>query len=438
MARTSLLEQICAMDNLTVAWRKVRANIAVARRARSCGVDEVSVATFEQNWEANLAELQRAMLDGSYQPLPARQVVIGKVGGGQRTIGVLAVRDRIAQRAAHQVLEPLFEQEFLDCSYGFRPGRSVDDAIHRVLCYRQAGCAWVFDADINACFASLEHGLLMRFVGRTVHEERVLDLIRAWLQAGLLEADAALQQGSGFWDRAVERGNELLERTIDRGMRSLLGMGPVGGYAAYEDEWAYAGELDPALARREALKRVGGDALLLGLALARPFAGRALPGVRRLTRKRGVVLSAAGALGLAAAAGVWWALRRPTMRGRGMLQGGALSPLLANVYLHQFDQAMIDREHNLVRYADDFAVCCPDEEAAQAAGQDAAHILAELRLTLNPAKTQVTSFEQGFRFLGQHFQGDGLAPSGGERARRELQAARRNLRNTLTRLRNKK
>jgi len=102
MARTSLLEQICAMDNLTVAWRKVRANIAVARRARSCGVDEVSVATFEQNWEANLAELRRAMLDGSYQPLPARQVVIGKVGGGQRTIGVLAVRDRIAQRAAHQ------------------------------------------------------------------------------------------------------------------------------------------------------------------------------------------------------------------------------------------------------------------------------------------------------------------------------------------------
>jgi len=407
----SLIERIAALSNLTEAWRRVRGNIAVARRPHSFGVDEVSVFAFEQQWEANLAELSRALVEGSYQSLPVRRVEIGKPGGGKRTIGVLAVRDRIAQRAAQQVLEPLFEAQFLDCSYGFRPRRSVEDAVQRVLCYHQAGCAWAFHADVAACFDRLDHGLLMKFIGQTVRERTVLDLIQGWLEAQMLEVDSAVQ-ATGRWERWAERVGKVLEPWVDRETPGY-GYDPLDFGADYgEPGW------NEEARRREVWKHLGSEALWLGLTLARPLAGQVRPALRALKRRKGVVLGAAGVVGAAAAASAWWALRHDTPAGCGTLQGGALSPLLANVYLHPFDLAMTDREHNLVRYADDFLVCCPTEEEAQRAGQDAAKVLADLRLALSPEKTQLVSFEQGFHFLGHHFQGHGLAPVGGERVRR--------------------
>lgn len=391
-----LMKQICSIPNLRAAWRAIRGNIPVRRRAHSCGVDEVSVAAFEQRWEANLEELSQSMLEGRYQPLLPRRITIGKPGGGERTIGVLAVRDRVAQRAAHQVLEPLFDEEFLDCSFGFRTGRSVEDAIHLLLCYRQAGCEWVFDGDILDCFGTLEHRLLMRFVGETVKERAVLQLIESWLQAGVLETDAEVYRVPGWWERLLDGLTRRL-RTASAGVLPQ----PVG----LEDEEGYPIDVgwDSDWQRRTLLRQLGADVLLAGLTVVRPTLGKALSGLRRMMRRRRVVWSTAGLTGVAALAGTWLLLRRLAPQPRGALQGGSLSPLLANVYLHRFDLAMKEDGHNLVRFADDFALCCPGREAAKQAGDQAARALADLRLRLNPTKSKVTSFEQGFRFLGQRF-----------------------------------
>lgn len=420
--KDSLLARIAALDNLVQAWRKVRGNIAVARRASSCGVDEVSVAAFEQQWEANLAELSAALLERRYRPLPVRRVTISRSGGRQRTIGVLAVRDRIAQRAAQQVLEPIFEAEFLDCSYGFRPDRSVADAVHRVLCYRQAGCIWIFDADVAHCFDSLDHQLMLKFVGQTVREDAILDLIHAWLEAGLLEADATTYQAGGLWNHLVD---QVAGMVADRGYRPAGGMsGKLAGGEDELDKWddAWPGEDD--WSRQALWRRVRSDTLLLGLTAARPLARRTGDVLRWLARRRGTALGAVGLAGAAALGGAWWALQRLAPRGVGALQGGALSPLLANVYLHRFDLAMTAQDRNLVRYADDMVVCCRSEAEAQEAAQEAAQALADLRLRLNPDKTQVVSFQQGFSFLGHRFQGDGLSPSAGQRVRQTVRNGR--------------
>ena len=387
-----LMKQICAIPNLTAAWRAVRGNIPVPRRARSCGVDEVSVAAFEQQWEANLEELSRSMREGSYQPLPPRRVEIGKPGDRKRIIGVLAVRDRVAQRAAYQVLEPLFDEQFLDCSYGFRTGRSVEDAVHRVQCYRQAGCDWAVHADVVACFDTLDHKLLMRFVAETVRERAVLGLIEGWLRAGVLETDAQVYRVPGAW-----------ERLLDSATGRLRSSGSFSHWPDEESENMRDLIPDSGWQRRELAKQLGADALLAGLSVARPTLERVVPGLHRLVRRRRVIWGAAGLVGVGALAGAWLLLRRLAPRLRGALQGGALSPLLANIYLHQFDRAVTDAGENLVRFADDFVICCPEREAAERAGELAARELADLRLRLNPAKSGVVSFKQGFRFLGRRF-----------------------------------
>jgi len=397
-----LMREICAMPNMRAAWRVVRGNIAVSQRAHSCGVDEVSVVAFEQQWEANLAELARSMLEGCYRPLPPRRVAVRKTGGGKRTIGMLAVRDRIAQRAVQQVLGLLFDEQFLDCCYGFRPGRSVEDAIHRVLCYRQAGCGWAFDGDIAACFDTLDHRLLMRFVAKTVQERPVLRLIEAWLEAGMLETDAEVTHVPGAWER-------LLDRVTGRLKPSATWSPPSSGsllrWTGEEEEDMENLMWDDGWRRRELLRHVGTDALLAGLAVARPAAEKTLPSLRRLVRRKRVIWGAAGLAGAGALAVTWLLLRQLAPRPHGALQGGPLSPLLANIYLHRFDQAMTDVGQNLVRFADDFVLCCPGREAAERAGELAARELADLRLRLNPAKTRVVSFEQGFHFLGHRFGG---------------------------------
>ena len=396
-----LMDQMVATPNLVAAWRAVRGNIAAGRRAYSCGIDEVSVAAFEQQWEANLAELGRSLQEGTYQALPPRWVHLRRPDGRQRTIGMLAVRDRIAQRAAQQVLGPLFEEQFLDCSYGFRPGRGVEDAVHRVLCYRQAGCEWAFDADIAACFDTLDHGLLVRFVAETVHERPVLRLLEAWLEAGILESDAEVYRVPGAWERLLDNVAGRFKPSPSAALLHLAGEEDAGD-PAWDDGWQ----------RQELLRHWGTDALLAGLVATRPVLERTMPALRRLVRRRGVLWGAAGLAGVAALATTWLLLRRLAPHPHGTLQGGALSPLLANVYLHRFDRAMAEAGQNLVRFADDFVLCCPGREGAEQAGQLAARELAGLRLRLNPAKSRVVSFEQGFRFLGHRF---GDRRSGGHR-----------------------
>ena len=111
------MPQICSVENLTLAWRRVRSNIHVARRGRSAGLDAVTLRDFEVDWTRQMAQLADELQQGTYRPLPAKRVAIPKASGGERAIAILAVRDRVAQRAVQQVLDPLFDPCFLDCSY---------------------------------------------------------------------------------------------------------------------------------------------------------------------------------------------------------------------------------------------------------------------------------------------------------------------------------
>src|SRR5262245_44501988 len=124
-----LIDEICGVENLTVAWRRVRSNIRMAWRGRSAGTDAVTIRDFEADWARQMAQLAEELQSGTYRPLPPKRVHIPKASGGERAIAILAVRDRVAQRAVQQVIEPLFDPLFLDCSYGCRPLVGVPEAV---------------------------------------------------------------------------------------------------------------------------------------------------------------------------------------------------------------------------------------------------------------------------------------------------------------------
>lgn len=265
-----------AADALRRAWRQVRAN------GGGPGVDGVDIRAFEADLEGQLASLGEELAQGTYCPRGVRRVLVPKPHEGLRSLAVWALRDRVAQRAVYNYLEPVFEPHFLDCSHGFRPGRSVETAVAAVLAARDAGLRWVLDADIKDCFDTIDAALLMQLVRQRVQDRAMLRLLEAWLQARILNA---------------------------------------------------AGQV----------------------------------------------------------------------RAASTAQGGVLSPLLCNVYLHSFDEALTRRGLCLVRYADDLLVLCRRRREAEEAGQVVRQALATLRLEINPHKTQVVHFDQGFRFLGVFF-----------------------------------
>src|SRR5690349_7673145 len=151
-----LIDQICGVENLTLAWRRVRGNIQTWRRGRSAGIDAVTLRDFEADWTRQMAQLADELRNGSYRPLPPRRAVIPKPSGGERAIAILAVRDRIAPRAVQQALEPLFDPLFLDCSYGCRPGVGVPEAVARVARDTDQGLTWAVDADIASYFDQID------------------------------------------------------------------------------------------------------------------------------------------------------------------------------------------------------------------------------------------------------------------------------------------
>lgn len=266
-------------EALRRAWRQVRAN------GGGPGVDGIDLAVFEADLEGQLASLRQELLRGAYRPRRVLRVLVPKAGEGLRPLAVWTIRDRVAQRVVYDYLEPFFEPEFLDCSHGFRPGRSVETAVAQVLKARDAGLRWVLDADIKNCFDSIDAALLMGIVRQKVQDRTILRLLEGWLRAGVLGAD---------------------------------------------------GKVRPA----------------------------------------------------------------------GTAQGGVLSPLLCNVYLHPFDVTLTRQGVNLVRYADDLVVLCRYRREAVARWEMVKQALAPLRLELSPQKTQVVHFDDGFRFLGFSFLGN--------------------------------
>jgi RNA-directed DNA polymerase len=276
----SLIDKVYRLETLELGWAQVEKNAGAA------GVDRISVELFARKRDQYLAELARALREGSYCPQPVRRVYIPK-GTGRRPLGIPAVKDRVVQAALKLVIEPIFEHEFEPRSYGFRPGLGCKDALREVDLYLKEGHCWVVDADLQSYFDTIPHSPLLAKVSGRIADGRVLKLVQSFLKQDIMEA---------------------------------------------------------------------------------------------MTR---------------------WT---PTS---GSPQGAVISPLLANIYLHELDVEMREAGLMMVRYADDAVVLCRTREEAEAA-------LARMRawvqangLKLHPDKTHIGDCRiagEGFEFLGYRFE----------------------------------
>jgi CRISPR-associated protein Cas1 len=170
----SLFDRMLTLKHLRQSWRKVRANHGMP------GPDGVTVAQFAEHLDANLRALAAEVQRGSYRPgglQPAQILTRGKV----RALGVPPVRDRVLQRAALDVLAPVCDPRFAPCSFGYRPGRGVRDAVAEIIRLRDEGKVAVVDADIADCFGQLDHELLRQFVRAFVPDRRICDLLDRWI-----------------------------------------------------------------------------------------------------------------------------------------------------------------------------------------------------------------------------------------------------------------
>jgi RNA-directed DNA polymerase len=190
-AAQRLLEAALERGNMLCAYQRV------VKNAGAPGVDGLTVSELKPWLQAHWPKVKQALLAGEYMPAAVRKVEIPKPQGGVRTLGIPTVVDRLIQQALHQVLQPLFDPGFSRSSYGFRPGRNAHQAVQAARSYVAEGKRWVVDLDLEKFFDRVNHDVLMARVGRKVKDDRVLKLIRRYLEAGLMEGGIASARTEG-------------------------------------------------------------------------------------------------------------------------------------------------------------------------------------------------------------------------------------------------
>lgn len=183
----NLLERILSRENMLKAWKRVRANKGAP------GIDDVSIKDFPEYLHEHWPRIREELFAGTYQPSPVRRVEIPKPTGGFRPLGIPIVLDRLIQQAISQLLTPIFDPEFSESSFGFRPGRSAHDAVYQVREYIRQRKRIAVDMDLSKFFDNVNHDVLMHRVSRKVHDKRVLRLVGKYLRAGV-EVNGRLQK----------------------------------------------------------------------------------------------------------------------------------------------------------------------------------------------------------------------------------------------------
>src|SRR5436190_10769188 len=167
-------------------------------------VDGLTCRDYEADLEHNLEDLHARVHRGAYRALPSRRVYIPKPDGRQRPLAIAALEDKIVQRAVVEVLNAIYEEEFLGFSYGFRPGRSQHDALDTLsVAIERTAVGWILDADIAGFFDTVDHSWVIRFVEHRIGDRRIVRLIRKWLKAGVMEDGVVSASGVGTPQGAV-------------------------------------------------------------------------------------------------------------------------------------------------------------------------------------------------------------------------------------------
>jgi RNA-directed DNA polymerase len=179
----SLMDKVYSPQTLRAAFARVKANKGAG------GVDRQTIESFEARHEKHVGEIAEALKEGRFQPMPVRRTYIPKPGSAEkRPLGIPTVRDRVVQTALRSVLEPIFERDAAEHSYGFRPGRGCKDALRRVDALLKQGHHWVVDADIKSYFDTIPHEALLDRVRAKVSDGKVLDLLHAYLKQEVMES----------------------------------------------------------------------------------------------------------------------------------------------------------------------------------------------------------------------------------------------------------